>query len=53
MPEGLDLAALKSALAERNISASLRGTALRLSPNVYNDEADIEALMSVLRASVA
>jgi selenocysteine lyase/cysteine desulfurase len=52
MPEGLDLGALKAALAERNVSASLRGTALRLSPNVYNDKEDIEALAGVLRSSV-
>jgi selenocysteine lyase/cysteine desulfurase len=49
MPEGIDLAALKQALADRNVSASLRGTALRLAPNAYNDLEDVDALMSVLR----
>jgi len=48
-PAGLDLRALQARLQQAGISASLRGSALRLSPHVYNDEADIEALMRVLR----
>ena len=53
MPEGLDLASLKQTLAHRNVSASLRGTALRLAPNVYNDLEDVDALMCVLREAIA
>lgn len=52
MPDGIDLTALKATLAERNVSASLRGSALRLSPNVYNDAEDIGALLDVLRGAV-
>jgi len=52
MPESVDLAALKQTLGERNISASLRGSALRLAPNVYNDAVDIEALQEVLVSAV-
>jgi selenocysteine lyase/cysteine desulfurase len=52
MPPGLDLAGLKAALERRKVVASLRGTALRLSPSVYNDEGDVDALLSVLRESV-
>lgn len=48
MPRNVDLAALKTALGERNVSASLRGTALRLAPNVYNDAVDIGVLRDVL-----
>jgi selenocysteine lyase/cysteine desulfurase len=51
-PPGLDLAELNVALQRRNVSASLRGSALRVSPNVYNDEADADALLTVLRAIV-
>lgn len=51
-PEGLDLIHLQSMLADRRISASLRGSALRLAPHVYNDAADMEALAGVLRAAV-
>ncbi|MGH7505949.1 MAG: aminotransferase class V-fold PLP-dependent enzyme [Longimicrobiales bacterium] len=51
-PAGLDLEALQHALQERNISVSLRGSALRVSPNVYNDDSDAEALHGALRAAV-
>jgi selenocysteine lyase/cysteine desulfurase len=53
MPEGIELASLKQTLAHRNVSASLRGTALRLAPNVYNDLEDVDALMCVLREAIA
>jgi selenocysteine lyase/cysteine desulfurase len=49
MPPGIDLAGLKASLERRRVVASLRGSALRLSPNVYNDDADVEALLEVLR----
>lgn len=49
MPEGLDLKEVRDTLAERNVVASLRGSALRVSPNVYNDEEDLEALVDALR----
>jgi selenocysteine lyase/cysteine desulfurase len=50
-PAGLDLAGLGAALRAVNVYASLRGTALRVSPNVYNDEADASALLDVLRTA--
>lgn len=53
MPASVDLASLKAALGARNISASLRGTALRLSPNVYNDTVDVGALQDVLVEAAA
>jgi selenocysteine lyase/cysteine desulfurase len=49
MPPGVDLAAMKQALAREGVSASLRGSALRVSPHLYNDDADVEALSRVLR----
>ncbi|MCG6956482.1 MAG: aminotransferase class V-fold PLP-dependent enzyme [Gemmatimonadetes bacterium] len=52
MPPGLDLAALKESLERRKVVASLRGSALRLSPNVYNDSSDVEALLDGLREAV-
>lgn len=48
VPEGLDLRALKSELADRNIYVSLRGNALRVSVSVYNDEGDMRALGEAL-----
>jgi selenocysteine lyase/cysteine desulfurase len=52
MPDSVDLSALAESLARRNVSAALRGTALRLSANVYNDETDVDALHDVLREAV-
>jgi selenocysteine lyase/cysteine desulfurase len=51
MPAAIDLAALHADLQRANVAAALRGSALRVAPNVYNDAADVEALMSVLRIS--
>ena len=50
LPMGVDMARLKAELEARNVSASLRGSALRLSPNVYNDASDIDALVAALKA---
>jgi selenocysteine lyase/cysteine desulfurase len=52
MPPAVDLTELKVALGERNVSASLRGSALRLAPNVYNDEEDLAVLAEVLQEAV-
>jgi selenocysteine lyase/cysteine desulfurase len=53
MPPAIDLAGLKDALERRKVVASLRGSALRLAPNVYNDASDVDALMDGLREAVA
>ena len=50
-PAGLDLAGLQTELQRRRISASLRGSALRVSPHVYNDAGDVAALLDALRAA--
>ncbi|HEX2166804.1 MAG TPA: aminotransferase class V-fold PLP-dependent enzyme [Longimicrobiales bacterium] len=50
-PAGLDLARLGAELRARNVFASLRGSALRVSPNVYNDAADAAALLDALQAA--
>lgn len=52
MPAVVDLGRLRDELASRNVSASLRGSALRLSPNVYNDATDVEVLAEVLKRAV-
>ena len=48
LPEGCDVAELEARLAAARVYASLRGDALRVSPNVYNEPRDIEALRRVL-----
>jgi len=49
MPEGIELSAVKEALERRKVYASLRGSALRVGPNVYNDAEDVAALIEALR----
>lgn len=49
-PPGLDPRLVTQALAARNVHVSLRGSALRISPHVYNDEADVDALWDALES---
>lgn len=53
MPEGLELERVRRALDERDVVVSLRGSALRVGPNVYNDGEDAAALADALRAATA
>lgn len=52
-PAAVELAALDAELRRRNVFASLRGSALRIAPNVYNDEDDAAALLESLRAAAS
>lgn len=52
MPPGVDLDEMKAELEAAGVVASLRGTALRVSPHVYNDAGDVEALLEVMREVV-
>ena len=51
-PPGVDLQALASTLAARRVLVSLRGSAVRVAPHVYNDARDIEALHDALVEAV-
>lgn len=48
VPAGLDSARLSDALKAKNVFVSLRGSAVRVSPNVYNSEHDMEVLVDAL-----
>jgi len=52
LPPGLDAARLSRSLQTKNVFVSLRGSAVRVSPNVYNNEQDMEALLRALTAAV-
>ncbi len=52
-PAGADTAGLQAALAGRNVHVSLRGSAIRVSPNVYNNERDFQAFTAALRMAMA
>ena len=42
---------LREELEKRNVAVSVRGSAVRVAPHVYNDEHDVEALLDALRAA--
>jgi selenocysteine lyase/cysteine desulfurase len=56
LPPGLAPEAVRQALAARHIHVSVRGSAVRVSPHVCNDEADLlrlaEALAEISRAAI-
>lgn len=49
LPEEARPAALAEELKDEGVVVSVRGDALRVSPHLYNDERDVEALLGVLR----
>jgi selenocysteine lyase/cysteine desulfurase len=48
VPAGMPAESLLNCLKERQVFVSVRGDFVRISPNVYNDAADIEVLTEVL-----
>lgn len=48
LPAGVDMDTIKREVAAAKISISYRGESIRVSPNIYNTEADIELLTNVL-----
>jgi selenocysteine lyase/cysteine desulfurase len=48
----IDPAKLKEALQKQRIHVSVRGSAIRVSPHVYNDAADLNRLVKTLTASI-
>jgi selenocysteine lyase/cysteine desulfurase len=49
VPASVDVGAVADRLREQRVHVSVRGTAIRVSPHVYNDARDIEALLDALR----
>lgn len=49
LPSEVQLDTLSAALEAHNVAVSVRGDAVRVSPNVYNDEADMAALLQALK----
>jgi selenocysteine lyase/cysteine desulfurase len=50
MPEGTNTESLRAELAGRDVSVSIRGDAIRVAPNVYNDMTNVDALVAGLTA---
>jgi selenocysteine lyase/cysteine desulfurase len=49
LPENGDISLIQSRLTERNIYVSFRGSAIRISPHVYNDMEDLDGLLEALK----
>lgn len=52
LPVGSDVRVLEHSLYQNEVAVSVRGDAVRVSPNVYNDVADMEALVKALGAAL-
>ncbi|MCY7359541.1 MAG: hypothetical protein LH609_19215 [Rudanella sp.] len=52
LPNTAHPVAVQQALLARKVSVSVRGRALRVSPNVYNDQNDVDAFVAVLKESL-
>ncbi len=53
LPAGVDPARLAPMLEARSITVSLRGSAVRVAPHVYNGEEDLQALLEAIRLTLA
>ena len=52
LPGNLDVSRVQSRFKQNKVSVSLRGSSIRISPNVYNDSKDIERLMKSLKSAI-
>lgn len=48
LPQQIDLEKVKASLLKHKVYVSVRGTALRVAPNIYNTDADLKKLVKVL-----
>ena len=46
LPKGSNMEVVKAKIADKNILVSIRGNAIRVSPNLYNSQEDLEKLVS-------
>lgn len=53
LPDAGKIERVMEILQERGVHVSLRGTSVRVSPNIYNTPRDIQALADALKASIA
>jgi selenocysteine lyase/cysteine desulfurase len=52
LPEGVDPETVRTQLAQQKIHVSVRGSAVRVAPHVYNDEADFARLLGALKQAI-
>lgn len=49
LPKSVELEKLSQSFQKNRVSVSLRGDAVRISPNVYNDEMDVRKLLNAMK----
>jgi selenocysteine lyase/cysteine desulfurase len=49
--ENIDAAILQQQFSEKRVLVSVRGNAIRVAPNVYNDEGDFEVMLGCFKAA--
>jgi selenocysteine lyase/cysteine desulfurase len=52
LPDGSDVQQVKRDFVKNNINVSFRGDAIRVSPNIYNTQRDVQKLVRVLTSSL-
>jgi selenocysteine lyase/cysteine desulfurase len=52
LPAGADTSKIQTEMKKRNVILSYRGEAIRISPNVYNDQNDIDVMVDGLLAGL-
>lgn len=52
LPPGTDPERVEACLARHRVGVSFRGSSVRVSPNVYNTEADMEALVAAMEEAL-
>jgi selenocysteine lyase/cysteine desulfurase len=52
LPQNISLNKLRDEFSKKNIFVSLRGNAIRVSPNIYNDENDFDKLVSCFKTVI-
>ncbi|MFM2397926.1 MAG: hypothetical protein RL341_83 [Pseudomonadota bacterium] len=52
LPEGVAAETVRTQLAQQKIHVSVRGSAVRVSPHVYNDQADFARLLAALKQAI-
>lgn len=52
LPEGLSMNEVQKSFKKNKVSVSYRGDAIRISPNVYNDELDMRKLLKAMKEPI-
>ena len=52
LPESMQISSFQHSFKKNKVSVSFRGDAIRVSPNVYNDELDMRKLLKAMKEPI-